>query len=182
MQLTAVLPRLELDALLQNALPLTVLLGKSERDDRSLRLYDPGQVSFLAGEGIALSCKADIRWAVLGFSVPIQLRALTVTLSPRVSMRDGMPALVFGLSLDRVDLAGVPARWDGRLVDLINQALVERQELAWGFGQTLTHAFQLPSLLANLSSFNLGVGESSVEVLADALRLDITLEASVTRR
>jgi hypothetical protein len=104
-------------------------------------------------------------------------------LSPRMSLRDGVPSLVFGLALDRVDLAGVPARWDSRLVDLINQALVERQvELAWGFGKTLSHAFQLPSLLASWSSFNLGVGESTVEVLADALRLDIVLQASVTKR
>lgn len=169
--------------MLQNALPLTVLLGKSEREDRSLRLYDPGEVSFLTGEGIGLSCKAEIRWAVLGFSVPIQLRALTVVLSPRMSLRDGQPTLVFGLSLERVDLAGVPARWDGKLVDLINQALQDRQvELAWGFGSTLTHAFELPSMLSSLQSFNLGVGESSVEVLPDALRLDITLQASVTRR
>jgi hypothetical protein len=182
MQLTAVLPRADLDELLNDLLPLKVLLG-ADRDDRTLLLYDPSSVSFVAGHGIGLSCKADIRWSVLGITVPIQLRALTVMLVPRVSQRDGVPALVLDLALEHVDLAGVPAALEGRLVDLINQALQARQvELAWGFGKTLSHAFALPAMLESVSSFNLGVGESSVDVLADALRLDIQLRAGVSRR
>jgi hypothetical protein len=182
MQLTAVLPRQELDALLRDALPLLVLLG-ADRDDRSLRLYDPGSVEFIAGHGIALSCKAEIRWALFGVSVPIQLRALTVMLVPRIDHEAGVPGLMFDLALDHVDLAGVPAVVGSGLVDLINQALSMRQvELGWRFGKTLSHAFALPALLASWSSFNLGVGESAVAVLSDALRLDIVLRASVTRR
>lgn len=182
MQLTAVLPRTDLDALLNDLLPLKVLLGR-ERDDRWLTLRDPSAVNFVAGHGIVLSCKADIRWSVLGMPLPIHLRALTVVFVPRIGQRDGLPALVFDLALDYVDLAGVPAVVDSHLVERINQALAERQvELAWGLGKTLTHAFELPTMLESARSFNLGVGQSSVEVLADALRLDVELQAGVTRR
>jgi hypothetical protein len=182
MQLTAVLPRADLDLLLNDVFPLKVLLG-ADRDDRTLLLRDPSSVNFVPGHGIALSCKADIRWTVLGLSVPIHLRALTVMLVPRLSQRDGVPALVLDLGLEHVDLAGVPAVVDTRLVELINQALEARQvELCWRFGKTLSHAFALPAMLESLSSFNLGVGDSSVEVLADALRLDIELRGGVSRR
>jgi hypothetical protein len=181
MRLQAVLPRSEIDSLLNELLPLTVLLGGDE-NERRLVLRDPRAVTFVPGEGMTLSCTADIRWSLLGITVPIHLRELTVMLAPRISMRAGTPALVFGLSIAHADLAGVPAVLDAHLVDRLNQALEERQvQLAWEFAKTLTHSFALPALLANVRSFNLGVGESAVEVVVDALVLSVELLASVTR-
>jgi hypothetical protein len=119
---------------------------------------------------------------VLGLTVPIHLRELGILLSPRIALRAGAPALVFGLAIEHADLAGLPTLVDAHLVERVNQALSERQvELSWEFARTLTHSFNLPALLANVRSFNLGVGESAVEVVPDALVLSVELTTSVTR-
>lgn len=182
MQLRAVLPRSDLDALLNQLLPLKVLLGGEDDDDRSLLLRDPRGLSFVPGRGVSFSCTADIRWSVLGLTVPILLRQLSVLLTPSIVQRTSGAALVFEPSIEQADLAGVPAVVETHLVERVNQALYERQvELGWEFAKTLSHSFTLPALLANVRSFNLGVGESSVEVLPDGLVLEVALLTSVTR-
>lgn len=179
MRLQALLPRADLDALLSQLLPVKVSLGG---DDRSLVLRDPRAVTFIAGNGVSLACKADIRWSVLGLTVPIHLRELSVMLTPQIATRASGPALVFELAITHADLAGVPAVVDSHLVELVNQALAERNvELGWEFAKTLTHSFALPDVLANVRSFNLGVGESTVEVVPDGLVLHVELLTSVTR-
>jgi hypothetical protein len=163
-------------------LPLKVSLGGEDDDDRSLVLRDPRAVTFVPGTGVSLSCTADLRWSVLGLTVPIHLREFSVLLTPLIALRSGAPALVFALAIEHADLAGVPAMVDAHLVERVNQALAERQvELGWEFAKTLTHSFALPALLANVRSFDLGVGASSVEVVPDALVLSVELLTSVTR-
>jgi hypothetical protein len=182
MRLQAVLPRSDLDVLLNQLLPLKVLLGADGDDDRNLVLHEPRGLTFVPERGISLSCTADIRWSVLGLTVPIHLRQLSVLLTPRIVPRASGPTLVFELAIEHADLAGVPAMVDSHLVELVNQALSARQvELGWEFAKTLTHAFALPALLANIRSFNLGVGESAVEVVPDGLILSVELLTSVTR-
>jgi hypothetical protein len=167
---------------LNQLLPLKVRLGDEEDDERSLLLRDPRGLNCVSGHGVSLSCTADIRWSVLGLTVPILLRQLSVLLTPRIAARAGAPALVFEVSIEHADLAGVPAVVDAHLVERVNQALSEHQvELCWEFAKTLTHSFTLPALLANVRSFNLGVGESSVEVIPDGLVLEVALLTSVTR-
>ncbi len=181
MRLLALVPRAEVQALLSELLPLMVLLGE-DSDDRTLLLRDASDVRFLEGQGLRVACKADVRWSVLGISVPVHLRALSVLLTPRILEREGGAALVFQLAIESADLAGVPAMVDAHLVERVNQALNERQvELAWNFTRTLTHAFALPAMLASVRSFNLGVAGSAVEVRSDALQLEVELRAGVTR-
>jgi hypothetical protein len=181
MLLQALLPRTDVDQLLSDLLPLRVLLGK-DASDRTLLLRDPSAVAFVAGHGIALSCKADVRWSLLGVGVPIYLRALTVMLVPRITERASLPALVFDVAIEHADLAGVPAVVDSRLVGWVNQALEQHQvELSWSFGKTLSHQFALPAMLDSLRSFDLAVGRSQVDVLQDALRLELEVQAGVTR-
>jgi hypothetical protein len=182
MRLHAVLPLAEVQSLLSELLPLRVLLGEGGDDERSLVLRDAREVEFVAGQGLRVACKADVRWSLLGVSVPVHLRSLSVLLSPRISERDGGAALVFQLAIEYADLAGVPALIDAHLVERVNQALNERQvELAWNFTRTLTHAFALPAMLESVRSFNLGVAASAVEVHPDALHLEVDLRAGFTR-
>jgi hypothetical protein len=181
MRLLALVPRAEVQLLLSELLPLKVLLG-DEDDDRMLLLRDAGEVGFVAGQGVRMACKADVRWSLLGIAVPVHLRSLSVLLAPRIAERAGGAALVFQVWIEHADLAGVPALVDAHLVDRVNQALEERQvELAWNFTRTLTHSFDLPALLQSVRFFNLGVGASSVEVRPDALHLEVELRAGFTR-
>lgn len=182
MHLQALLPRSDLDALLTQLLPLKVLLGADSDDERFLFLSEPRAVTFVPGRGVSLTCTAEVRWSVLGLTVPIRLRELSVLLTPLIAPRATGPALVFELAIEHADLAGVPAVVGAHLVEFVNLALSERQvALSWEFAKTLTHAFELPALLENVRSFNLRVGESSVEVVPDALVLSIELLTSVTR-
>lgn len=181
MRLLALVQRAEIQILLSELLPLKVLLG-DDSDDRTLVLHEASDVSFVAGQGLRVACKADIRWSVLGFAVPVHLRALSLLLSPRIAEREGGAALVFQLVIEHADLAGVPAVVDAHLVELVNQALNDRQvELAWNFTRTLTHSFALPAMLESLRHFNLGVASSSVDVRPDALQLEVDLRAGITR-
>jgi hypothetical protein len=181
MRLHARVPRAEVQALLSELLPLKVLLGDDE-DDRTLVLRDAGAVSFSAGQGVRMACKADIRWSLLGFAVPVHLRSLSLLLAPRIAEREGGAALVFQVSIEHADLAGVPAVVDAHWVERVNQALNERQvELAWNFTRTLTHSFELPALLESVRSFNLGVAGSTVQVHPDALQLEVDLRAGFSR-
>ena len=181
MRLLAHVPRAEVQTLLSELLPLKVLLG-DEEDDRTLLLRDAQEVGFVPGYGLRASGKADVRWSVLGFTVPVHLRSLSLLLVPRIAEREGGAALVFQLSIEHADLAGVPAVVDAHLVDRVNQALNERQvELAWNFTRTLSHTFELPPLLESVRTFNLGVAGSAVVVRADALEFEVDLRAGFTR-
>lgn len=181
MRLLALVPRAEVQLLLSELLPLKVLLG-DDGDDRTLLLRDAGEVSFVPGFGVRMACKADIRWSLLGLTVPVHLRALSVLLVPRIAEREGGAALVFQVSIEHADLAGVPAVVDAHLVERVNQALAERQvELAWNFTRTLSHTFELPALLESVRAFSLGVAGSGVEVHADELQLEVELRAGFTR-
>ena len=91
MKLQAVITREELLEFAAEWLPLKLLLGDPANSERYLLLTDPNSIELVPGAGLRIDCRAQIRWPVLGLSVPITAQRLIVLFSPRIEFRDGHP-------------------------------------------------------------------------------------------
>jgi hypothetical protein len=182
MKLQAVFSRDELVSFAAQWLPLKLLLGDPSKDDRFLMLTDPKAIELVPNAGLRIACRAQIRWPVLGMSVPITARTLSVLLTPSIASIEGHPALVFRLKIEQADLSGVPARLDSTVTDAINRALSERVKPTWKFGQSLTRGVPMPAILATTESIDLEVQSGAVEVSHEAFTFQLTLSAEAPRR
>jgi hypothetical protein len=178
MWLEAIVPKEDLSALVAEFTPLTILLG----EDGRLSLSEATDVSLVEGVGLRVVCKAQVHWSVLGLSVPVTLHSLAVLLRPEIEPRDGAPALVFRVQIEHADLAGLPDVIDDRVTGLVNHELEARHvELSWGYGNTLSHVFDLPETLRPLEQLALVAGSARVKVTHDAMALAIEMTARVDR-
>jgi hypothetical protein len=182
MKLQVVFTRDELLSFASQWLPLKVLLGDAANEDRYLSLSDPQTIELVAGLGLRIACRAQIRWPVLGMSVPITARQLTVLMKPRIEQRDGQPALVFRLTIEQADLSGVPARLDATITEAVNRALAERVKPGWNFGTMLTRSIIMPVLIATTESIDLAVTHGEVAVTDEAFTFELGVRADATRR
>lgn len=182
MKLQAVFTREELVSFASQWLPLKLLLGDARKEERYLLLTDPKTIDLIPGSGLRIACRAQIRWPVLGVSVPITARHLSVLLRPTIQDERGQPALIFRLKIEQADLSGVPARLDATVTEAVDRALSERVKLAFRFGNMLTRSIPMPALLTTTESIELGVQSGTVEVSADAFRFELAVGASTNRR
>jgi hypothetical protein len=163
-------------------LPLKLLLGGPTKDERFLQLSDPSAIELVPNAGLRIACRAQIRWPVLGITVPITARSVSVLLRPSIAQIDQQPALVFRPKIEHADLSGVPARLDATVTDAINRALSERVKPTWQFGTMLTRTIAMPAILATTSAIDLQVQSGAVEVSHDAFTFQLTLSAAAPRR
>jgi hypothetical protein len=181
MKLQAVFSRDELVAFASQWLPLKLQLGDPKKDDRYLLLSDAKAIDLVAGRGLRIACRAQIRWPVLGMNVPITARNLSVLMTPSVIERDGQPSLVFKPYIEQADLSGVPARLDGTLTEAVNRALADRVKPSWGFGATLTRSIPMPPTLST-ASIDLSVAGGEVQVTEEAFTFALVVRAQAPRR
>ena len=182
MRLNVVITREELLAFAATWLPLKLLLGDVSNEERFLQLTDPTRIELVPHQGLRIACRAQIRWPVLGWSVPVTARQLSVLLRPAIEVRDGQPALVFRVRIEQADLAAVPARFDAAITDGLNRALAERVKPAWNFGTMLTRSIAMPPVLATTQSIDLAVTHSDVQVTDAGFQFELSLKADTTRR
>jgi hypothetical protein len=180
MKLQVVLTRDELVSFAGQWLPLKLLLG--DKEDRFLQLTDPTTIELAEGAGLRIACRAQIRWPVLGLTVPVTARNLTVLFRPAVELQEGHPALVFRLEIEHAELSGIPARLNGTLTEGVNRALSERVKFSWPFGRTLTRSIPMPPVLATTEAIELAVQAGSVHVSEEQLTFELALRADATRR
>ena len=75
-----------------------------------------------------------------------------------------------------MDLKNIPAMVDEQVALRANKFLGALGEtLGWSFGETLDVRLAMPPHLAPMEAFTLAAGAATVEVLTDALRLDVSL-------
>lgn len=182
MKFSTVFSRDELIAFTGQWLPLKLQLGDPKKDDRYLLLSDPREIGLVAGKGLRIACRAQIRWPVLGLNVPITARNLCVLMSPSVVEIDGMPALAFKPRIEHADLSGVPSRLDGTLTEAVNRALADRVRPTWGFGATFTRSIPMPPMLSTTASIDLSVGGGEVHVSEEAFTFSLVVRALAPRR
>jgi hypothetical protein len=179
MWLEAILTKEDLEEVVREFSPLEIHLGESG----SLLLVAPREVALLPGEGLGVQCDATLHWPVLGFDVPVSMRALTVRILPRVEERPEGATLVFRLQIDHTGVSMLPSFFDDRVTARVNEELEQKHvELAWNFVDTLSHVFDLPPALASSAAFSLRATAGKVKTTESALGLAVDFEAKVKAR
>jgi hypothetical protein len=179
MQLQATLTKDDLQTLVAQLSPLRVGLGQKGQ----LTLAQPSGLALVADRGLRVVCAAQVLWEVLGVSVPVSLKSLSVMVEPSVESRADTDFLVFKMQIESADIVMVPALIGDRLTELVNAELAEKRvELSWSFGKTLSHVFRLPAVLQSLVSIGLTVSSGSVRVTDDALVFCVSFVTAVGRR
>jgi hypothetical protein len=127
--------------------PARVALDKDD-PDRFIWVSQPTSLRIVQG-AIVVDARAQIRWDVLGLSVPVTLKTVSLALTPSVGERDGQQVLFFRIRIQEADLSGVPAFVEKSLVERVNGALeAADSKMAWAFLDTLDFKFKLPVIEA----------------------------------
>jgi hypothetical protein len=183
MQLSARLDESTLRSILDELLPVTLLLDEGDRDGRWVRIEPTRVVDFIAGEGLRLVTSGRIRWITAGVPIEATLHSAEIMLRPRIAADVSGGKLVFGPSLEAVDLKNVPSFLDRGVVALVNRQLAARgEELAWDFGRSLGFTVAVPKLLEGVAALSLAAHGGTVNVTSDALELGLKLRLDFLRR
>jgi hypothetical protein len=160
--------------------PLTIQLGKDGR----LEVTDPSEVRLVEGQGLLLTCKARLRWSVLGVDVPVTIRTLSLRVRPEI-VRDegGASSLAFAFHIENADIAVLPGLLDRSVTDLVNRELeARRHDLSWHYGETLSHSFKLPAALHPLETIDVSAVDAQVKLAGAMLAFAVRFEVDVSRR
>jgi hypothetical protein len=174
MWLEAIVSIEDLSRLVARILPVRIDFGSG-----ALTLQDPRDVKLVAGRGLAVRCKGQVQWPVLGLHVPVVLQELSIILCPEI---EAERTLVFRIEIRHADLAGVPTFVDNRITDRINQELRhEDVRLTWEFADTLSHVFDLPEALSLAEALSLDATWGRLRITGDAVVLAVSFDAEVLR-
>jgi hypothetical protein len=179
-QIEATLTRSDIKALFERLAPLTVRLG----GDDELTLDGPIKVKFDPSAGVRFSCRAKVRWSVLGLHVPVTVRAVGVCVVPVLERNTkGVELLAFKVALSGADIAVLPDALDAKVTERINAELVKnRVQVAWDFRAILDHVFGLPDRVETATAIGLKVRAAEVRMTTETLSLSVQLDTSVARR
>ena len=173
--LTALLDRDTLRSLLVQFTPLRVALDEQD-PDRFFTIDRPDLLEFVAGTGVRIRTSARLQWTLAGITIPVTVNSATFLLEPWLSPPPHPGRLNFRLRLEQMELKNIPAVVDEQVALRANKFLGALGEtLGWSFGETLDVRLKMPPHLAPMEAFTLSAGTAKVEVLSDALRLDVGL-------
>lgn len=181
MWLEIVLSEGDLTSLLREVTPLTITLGEQQW----IAIESPSEVALVADVGLRVTCKAKVKWPLLGIGVPVTIHRMVVTFAPEVMQdADGSgESLVFGLRLQHADFAGLPDAIDARLSKAIDEALVaHRLDLAWKFTETLAGSIPLPATLDPIHGLSVHVAWAKVKVTDEAMVVALSLHHAFHRQ
>ncbi len=180
MWLQALFTPADLERIVAEMTPVQMALDPDD-PKRYLWLDRPTSVEMVGNVGVRIVTSARLQWDVIGITLPLTLRTVSVLLTPSITRRDGKDALAFSAQIETLDLAAVPALIEVPLVAKVNEALAaEPAQLAWRFTDTLDFTFQLPDTLAPARSLRLfarwGAVRTSEEGVAVAAAFGLDAE------
>jgi hypothetical protein len=166
--------------LVNQLLPVSIVLNDG---GDHISLHDPGVVSLVPDRGVRVTCKASVRWTIIGIHVPITLHTVQVLLRPEIVKHEGgKDTLVMRLVIEDADLAGVPAFLDEKIRHKVNDVMKTKHvQLTWDFGEMLTRSVGLPATLQPLQSLALEVAWGKVKVTDEAMVLAISFHSHLSR-
>lgn len=181
MQLKATLTKNDVINLFAQLAPLVVRVGEGG----TLLLASPTEVAMIPGEGVRVVCDATFHWPLLGVELPIHLSALAVRIRPAVQPDSNGKSdiLAFTLQVEHTGMSLLPAVFDGRVTSRLNRELQTRNiEVAWNFGKTMSHVFQLPATLLSAGPLDLKVRVGTIEITESEIVLDVDFVARMGPR
>jgi hypothetical protein len=183
MWIEAILSKDDFVALAAELLPLTINLGDPHASGHYIELKGPADVSLVAGKGLRIACKAEVRWPVLGVEIPIHVESLALLIEPAICSEHGEDEALFKVEIENADVAWVPALVDRGIVKAINEALhAKRAELRWQFVKTLSHVFDLPELLEPLHGLALDVAWGKIRTTDEAVVFAVSFHTRTIRQ
>ncbi len=180
MQLQVIVGRAELEELVRQATPLHIDITRADgvSAPRWIELERARTVELVEGRGARVVTSGRLH---LDRALPIRIKELVLMLAPRVVRADdGVPRLLFKLSVERVDLAYVPGALEQALLPKINAALAPVEaRLVWNFGRSLTKTLRVPPRFEPLESFRFEPHEARVVVAPEgvSLTVDVAMDA-----
>lgn len=182
MKVTARLDEESIKQILDDLLPLTVILDEDGGGDRWLRIDPARTVDFVADDGLRVEVAGHLHWKTAGVSLPLTIKSAQLMLRPVVVSDDDGGRLVFRPALESMDLKNVPGFVDSGITNLINKRLAgEGDKLAWRFGKTLRATVPVGKDLVEIANFVLSAGAAAVLTLDDAVVLTVDLQMRFTR-
>jgi hypothetical protein len=181
-RIAALLDLATVTELLRELTPFTVNLDEDGGSDRWMRVDPPESVALVAGTGLRIKTSAQLQWSVAGVHIPVTIRTVTMTVGLELTDTKKGIRLCALPRIDEADLKNVPEMVDDKLVDVVNARLAAKAgEIGWTFGETLAVRLKLPSALENVNTFQMDVSDASLEVGADAVRLNASLPMHFAR-
>jgi hypothetical protein len=181
-RIAAVLDLATVTGLLRELTPFTVNLDEDGSGDRWMRVDPPESVALVAGMGLRIKTSAHLQWTVAGVKIPVTIRTVTIALGLELTDTKKGIRLCALPRIEDADLKNVPEMIDDKIVDVVNARLAAKAgEIGWTFGDTLTLRLQLPTALASVDAFRMDVSDASLEVGAEAVRLDANLPMHFSR-
>jgi hypothetical protein len=175
----ALIPHEELRALIAQALPLTIRLDDTG-GSHSLKLSELLEIALVPERGVRLVCKACLHWPLLGIDAPLTLNSLGVLLIPEVKPSSSGEMLAFGISLEHVDISGMPSVLDDKIRQSVNDRLPQ-VALSWDFSKTLARVVRLPTMLEELDGLRVGARWGKVRISEQALVFALCLQTVFVR-
>jgi hypothetical protein len=177
--LEAILTVEDLQRMLRDLSPAAIRLG----DNGELEFDEPSSVALIAQRGLRVVCGAKLHWPLLGVSVPVSLRSVAVMICPTIEPVGDREALVFKFHIEHIDVSILPAFFDNKVTDRVNEELAKHHvEFAWSFAKTLSYVFQLPDALLSTSALSLEVVVGTVRITDSALAFAISYQTKFQRR
>jgi hypothetical protein len=186
MHLRARLDEATLRTLLDELLPLTILLDTDADDGgragRWIRIEPATKVDFVAGQGLRLAAPGQIRWITKGLVTEWTLHAVQILLRPEIVANEHGGKLLFRPTVEIADVKNLPGFVDRGISALINNQLAARaDEMSWDFGKSLGLVVPLPPMLEGVSTLALDVRDATVQVSDDAVELGVTMSIDFLR-
>jgi hypothetical protein len=176
MHIVARLEEATLRELLDELLPVTILLDDEGKEGRWVAIEPATRVDFVAGQGLRLEAGGRIRWIVAGVPIEATLQSAHILLGPIIVPGEHGGRLVFRPSLEDADLKNIPGFVERGIAALVNRQLESRgDQIAWDFGRSLTLSVPVPPTLDGVASLQLSVQNGHVNVTDNAIELGLSL-------
>jgi hypothetical protein len=183
MQITVQLEERTLRQLLDELLPITILLDEtSGLGGRWIRI-DPARHLRIGGDGgVRVVTSGALRWPLGPVPITLTVQHLVLTLWPVLVGTGWASRVLFRPVIETADLQNVPALLDRGLVGLVNRALDTRADrLAWDLGRTLALRFALPETLLPLEAASVDVETACLRLVGDVFELSVSLSMHISR-
>ena len=168
--------------LIQEATPVRLHFGKSDDNQRWIEIASPTSIKLLEDKGVLIETSAQVHYAWGGLEPEIEIRTITLILSPRVAPGENGLELQFHLDIDEADLVNVPGLIDAGIVGIVNTALSPANtRMTWAFEKTLRASVPLSNRFEPLVGFELEATGGSVSVHADHVRLRVAFSSALRR-
>ncbi len=183
MWLEAIITHEDLVQVLKEFLPVKIYLhheGDEVLTDRWLLLQPATEVALVAGDGLHVTCPAELTWGIAGMSPSVKIDALRVVIRPKITEVHKGNVLELHLQVEEAALHSLPDFVDAAIVRAINAALATRK-LAWNFTETLTRKVGFGKMFDPIEAISIQVLWGKQRLDAAALALVVSFEIGFVR-